>query len=97
MDVSKYPLVLLPDGSKHRIVPESDLAILTLTDSPKKQGLNLEDIPQKLRILRIAKGLSQAQLADKVGITQSKLSRLEASSTPIDNELIAKLFDALTS
>lgn len=88
MDLNQFPLVQFSDGTKHRIVPEdvlNALIIKTVADE------NTEGLPGRIRILRVVKGLSQSELAEKVGITQARLSRMEAGTAEIPAEIKSKL------
>lgn len=88
MDISKYPLVTMPDGTKHRIIPEGDLA--TMLGS---QGL--QELTTRIKLYRAANSLSQGDLAEKLGTTQSKISRIEAGTSEIEDDLKAKLMKEL--
>ena len=48
------------------------------------------DVSKKLKMLRIENGLTQAQVAETLGITQQTYSKYE-SGTSIDNKIIVKL------
>jgi transcriptional regulator with XRE-family HTH domain len=48
-----------------------------------------------LRVARERLGLSQAQLAERIGSRQPSISRYERGSLPMDTELITKLAEAL--
>lgn len=42
----------------------------------------MNNLPQKIRSLRIAKGWSQQQLADKIGVPRTNISQLEQGRRP---------------
>ncbi len=50
---------------------------------------------QEIRAIRIAKGLSQARLARRVGTTQSAISRLEMGDMPPSLRTLARIGEAL--
>jgi transcriptional regulator with XRE-family HTH domain len=52
---------------------------------------------ENLRILRLAKGLTQPTLAEKAGIEQSYLSKLENGRSMPSDEVLKRLADALES
>ena len=56
----------------------------------------MSHIELRLRELRRAKGLSQVQLAERTGIDQGALSRIENGKTQaMDFDVMARLCDAL--
>jgi transcriptional regulator with XRE-family HTH domain len=50
---------------------------------------------QKLRALRLARGLTQAQLAEMAGLDQSFISRLERSETDVSVSNLIEIANAL--
>lgn len=59
-------------------------------DTSTNDRLLKNSIGQQIRAQRLAKGISQRQLADEIGITQNGLSLIEDGlATPIHDKLIA--------
>jgi HTH-type transcriptional regulator/antitoxin HipB len=54
-----------------------------------------EQLSQHLRSLRKAQGLSQAQLAARMGVAQSRISALEKDATSLTVEQLHRLTAAL--
>ena len=92
------------------VVPDAavdiDKFISDLEKDPESRGLIAqgrqwisrelyEDQPRSLKYLRLAKGLSQAQLASLVGTSQSHIARLESGTTEPQVSTVLKLADAL--
>ena len=68
------------------------LCLLVACQSPTASNSKdmYQDIGQQIRTQRLAKGLSQQQLADEVGMTQNSLSLIEDGlATPIHTKIIA--------
>ena len=79
---------------KHSQIKE----ILLLNPEVKKEYDTLApiyEIQEELIQLRIAKGLSQKQLADMIGTKQSAISRLESGSYNPSIQFLTKLAHAL--
>lgn len=57
----------------------------------------ISNFGEKLRILRKARGLTTQQLADKVAVSQSYISRFENNRAVPDIELLDKILQALDS
>ena len=57
---------------------------INLKDLAKKMDVNLEELQEKQRLiekireLRLKQGLSQADLAESVGVTQSRIAQIES-------------------
>jgi Zn-dependent peptidase ImmA (M78 family)/DNA-binding XRE family transcriptional regulator len=51
--------------------------------------------PRKLVVARESRGLTQADLADRLGTSQAKVSRMEAGLLPVSDEDLAKIAAAL--
>jgi transcriptional regulator with XRE-family HTH domain len=71
--------------------------VLYTAAMPTRIGQEIVPIGDTVRRLRRDRGWTQAQLADKVGVTQSAISRLEKGET-IDpgQELVARIAEAFT-
>ena len=54
-----------------------------------------EEAGDLLEVLRTARGLTQMQLAEKTGISQAALSKLEANTVPLDDERASTIAAAL--
>lgn len=55
------------------------------------------NLGERLRSLRLARGLTTQQLADKVAVSQSYISRFENNRAVPDIELLGKILHALDS
>lgn len=55
----------------------------------------MADISNNIRRLRTGRGLSQAQLAEKVGVTRQTISKWESGSSFPDIEMVRHLAEAL--
>jgi tetratricopeptide (TPR) repeat protein len=53
------------------------------------------DTGERVRALRTARAVAQADLAASVGVSKSYLSHIEAGRRPVSNELLTRLADAL--
>jgi tetratricopeptide (TPR) repeat protein len=53
------------------------------------------DTGERVRALRTARAVAQADLAASVGVSKSYLSHIEAGRRPVSNDLLARLADAL--
>lgn len=53
------------------------------------------NVGKSIRIMRAAKGLSQKALAEKTGMDNAYLSKIESGSVPADMEKISELAVAL--
>lgn len=84
----------MPDGSVHRIVPEDVLEALRLRADGGDELVS--DFPARLRMVRKAKDVGQDVLAKAVGISQSKLSRIESGETEAASDLQVKIWNALS-
>lgn len=83
---------LFPDHV--RIDDEEDLVAVEDTDWYKKAKARMT--PAKaLKIMRANAGLTQKQLADKIGIAKQNYNSLERGSRPISMMMAKKLADAL--
>lgn len=64
-----------------------------------KQGLkrrvDMKDIGQRIREHREKKELSITELADRIGVSRSYLSRMETGERPIKTEILASISDTL--
>ena len=54
-----------------------------------------ERIGARIAELRKAKGLTQAQLAEKTGFSQSNIGRIETGKYSVGLDVLAKIADAL--
>ena len=54
-----------------------------------------ERIGKRIAELRKAKGLTQAQLAEKTGFSQSNIGRIETGKYSVGLDVLAKIADAL--
>jgi len=61
----------------------------------KKENQQL-NIPYRVKRLRKSKGITQVDLATLLGVTQSKISRLERGVIPITVDQLAAIADALS-
>jgi transcriptional regulator with XRE-family HTH domain len=52
-------------------------------------------IAEQIRRARLARGLTQAQLADQAGLTQSQLSRIESELHPTTRDVLRRIATAL--
>jgi len=52
-------------------------------------------VPSKVVVTREARGLTQGELAERLGISQAKVSRIEAGMLPVTEEGLAKIAAAL--
>ena len=83
---------LFPDHV--RIDDDEDLVAVEDTDWYKKAKARM--MPAKaLKIMRTNAGLTQKQLADKIGIAKQNYNSLERGSRPISMMMAKKLADAL--
>lgn len=83
---------LFPDHV--RIDDDEDLVAVESTDWYKKAKAKIT--PAKaLKIMRTNAGLTQKQLADKIGIAKQNYNSLERGSRPISMMMAKKLADAL--
>lgn len=83
---------LFPDHV--RIDDDEDLVPVESTDWYKKAKAKMT--PAKaLKIMRTNAGLTQKQLADKIGIAKQNYNSLERGSRPISMMMAKKLADAL--
>lgn len=83
---------LFPDHV--RIDDDEDLVPVESTDWYKKAKAKIT--PAKaLKIMRTNAGLTQKQLADKIGIAKQNYNSLERGSRPISMMMAKKLADAL--
>jgi len=77
-----------------RIDDDEDLVPVESTDWYKKAKAKMT--PAKaLKIMRTNAGLTQKQLADKIGIAKQNYNSLERGSRPISMMMAKKLADAL--
>ncbi|WP_288746185.1 helix-turn-helix domain-containing protein [uncultured Enterococcus sp.] len=58
-------------------------------------GLNQEELGKSVKEIRLAKGWTQQQVADKVGISHSLLSKFETGNRKLSDEKIEQIFDFL--
>ena len=54
------------------------------------------EYPNSLSALRLSAGMSQVQLADKVGTSQSHIARIERGQTDPTTDIVARVADALS-
>jgi HTH-type transcriptional regulator/antitoxin HipB len=54
-----------------------------------------EQLSQHLRSLRKARGLTQAQLAARMGVTQSRISAIESDATKLTTEQLFRVLSTL--
>lgn len=54
-----------------------------------------EQLSQHLRSLRKAQGLTQAQLAARMGVTQSRISAMESDATKLTTEQLFRVLSSL--
>jgi HTH-type transcriptional regulator/antitoxin HipB len=54
-----------------------------------------EQLSQHLRSMRKVRGLTQAQLAARMGVTQSRISAIETDATKLTNEQLLRVLSAL--
>ena len=52
---------------------------------------NCSGIATRLKLLRVEAGLTQAEIATKLGISQQMYSKLENTDTPLDSARITRL------
>lgn len=57
--------------------------------------LTLQEIPSHVRTLRIEKGLSQMELANKSGVSQQTISLLENGYINVSLKTLVKILNAL--
>ena len=55
----------------------------------------IENVGEKLKLLRIRRGMEQAELAERCGISQSYISKMERQSVLPSIEVISKLAEVL--
>ena len=56
--------------------------------------MNYYEIGQRIRRIRKAKGLSQEQLAEKVGISTTHMSHIETANTKLSLSLFVDIAEA---
>ena len=83
---------LFPDHV--RIDDDEDLVSVEDTDWYKKAKARMTPA-KSLKIMRTNAGLTQKQLADKIGIAKQNYNSLERGSRPISMMMAKKLADAL--
>ncbi|MBI4696154.1 MAG: helix-turn-helix domain-containing protein [Gammaproteobacteria bacterium] len=67
-----------------------------VAEARRKLSRELDSIePESLASLRLAAGLSQAQLAARVGTSQPHIARIEMGKTDPGTDLIARIAEAL--
>ena len=54
-----------------------------------------EQLSQQLRSLRKARGLTQVQLATRMGVTQSRISAMESDATKLTAEQLFRVLSSL--
>ena len=82
---------LFPD---HVRIDDEDLVSVEDTDWYKKAKARMTPA-KSLKIMRTNAGLTQKQLADKIGIAKQNYNSLERGSRPISMMMAKKLADAL--
>ncbi|MFR3361243.1 MAG: helix-turn-helix domain-containing protein [Enterococcus canintestini] len=58
-------------------------------------GLTHEEIRRSIKETRLAKGWTQQQVADKVGISRSLLAKFETGNRKLSDEKVEQIFDFL--
>ena len=58
-------------------------------------GLNQEELGKPVKKTRLAKGWTQQQVADKVGISRSLLAKFETGNRKLSDEKVEQIFDFL--
>ena len=61
----------------------------------EKDGVKLNELSDKIRLLRKSQRLSQTELAERVGITQEFMSEIERGKKKPSIQVLEKLCDAL--
>jgi transcriptional regulator with XRE-family HTH domain len=84
---------LLPSGRRYKSVP----ALMNAQNTPAKVREKVQKLAASTRVvdelcrMRTRAGLTQAQIADRIGCTQSRISKLEGS---VDRDLsLGEIFD----
>lgn len=54
------------------------------------------ELGKRIRRLRIAKGISQEQLADQAGIRRQKLAGIEEGISPVTLDILTRIADVLS-
>lgn len=62
----------------------------------RQEDIFLKELGSKIKVLRITQGLSQAQLADSVGMSQRYLSEIEAGKRNISIYFLKLLTERLS-
>ena len=57
--------------------------------------MDLEEIAELIRITRLEAGVSQQELADRIGIPRTNLHRMETGKQPINTQGLDKIATAL--
>lgn len=52
-------------------------------------------LPNRIRAVRVAKGVAMAQLASRVGLHHSEIGKLERGEKPLDSAMLRRIADAL--
>ena len=60
-----------------------------------KVSERIKTIGNKIRLMRVSKGLSQQSLAEEIGITQAHISNIENGRCNATIDVLLKLHDAL--
>ncbi|WP_063037869.1 helix-turn-helix domain-containing protein [Nocardia pseudovaccinii] len=79
---------------RERKLPEGDSEPDDVTDARREIRLSMA-LAQAVYERRTELGLTQADLAERAGLTQAEISRIEGSDTVPTLPLLAKLADAL--
>lgn len=70
----------------------------TVLDVLYAASMDTETMGERLKRLRVARGLTQAEFAKMVGVTKSAVSQWEGDSTKnLKLEVLAKVLDALNT
>ncbi len=76
---------------------KADRADTTERRSGHLEAVADEELGQRLRELRLQAGLTQAELAARVGISQPNVARLESGINPPNLSTLRKIADALSA
>ncbi|MBO4624472.1 MAG: helix-turn-helix transcriptional regulator [Bacteroidales bacterium] len=91
----------MKDNNKTKLIPIEDLITedFGIVGSPEREQFEMECdafiIGEQLKIERQKAGLTQEQLAEKVGTKKSFISRVERGHTDIQLTTLVKLFHGL--
>lgn len=98
---AKPQIIYEHDKPAFVVIPYSDyieLTSTTQTEDDEYVPFVISDyIKNPIRIARIEAGLSQAQFADRLGVTQGYISRIEGRNFKPTDKLMLKVTQALQS